>query len=459
MKKAYRILAILLCLSMLFALAACSAKQETTTEDQQPGETTTETTGTAEPSGDAPASEETPEEMTLSVAWWGGAARNERIEKTLDLYSELNPNVSFSTATNNFSDHYTAMATAAASSDLPDMWLLSASLWLNQFAGSNQLLDLTPYIESGALDVSQIPETILESGRANDGKIYAIGAGYSGPAMQYNKTALEAAGITVEDGMTIEDFCKKCAEIYEKTGLQTVINNPEMFIEYLLRADGKLLYDDGRLGADSPEDLLPYFELMERGRSEGWLIDYETWVSAGGDSAQQPIVTGATWNCMWNANQLPLVQGPCPDGVELDLITWPTSDLAKSNYMLANMVWGIGINTEHPDEAVALLNWWINSIDAQKIMLGEMGVPLNAEAAAAVTPELDESTKKVFNYELDVVVPESSKANPTGGNGAAEVRALIDELEEGMYYGSIGAEEAAERLFTEGNALMAAGKA
>lgn len=153
MKKAYRILAILLCLSMLFALAACSAKQENTTEDQKPDETATETTDTAEPSGDAPASEEAPEEMTLSVAWWGGAARNERIEKTLDLYSELNPNVSFSTATNNFSDHYTAMATAAASSDLPDMWLLSASLWLNQFAGSNQLLDLTPYIESGALDV------------------------------------------------------------------------------------------------------------------------------------------------------------------------------------------------------------------------------------------------------------------------------------------------------------------
>lgn len=100
MKKAYRILAILLCLSMLFALAACSAKQENTTEDQKPDETATETTDTAEPSGDAPASEEAPEEMTLSVAWWGGSARNERIEKTLDLYSELNPNVSFSTATN-----------------------------------------------------------------------------------------------------------------------------------------------------------------------------------------------------------------------------------------------------------------------------------------------------------------------------------------------------------------------
>lgn len=43
MKKAYRILAILLCLSMLFALAACSAKQENTTEDQKPDETATET--------------------------------------------------------------------------------------------------------------------------------------------------------------------------------------------------------------------------------------------------------------------------------------------------------------------------------------------------------------------------------------------------------------------------------
>lgn len=155
--------------------------------------------------------------------------------------------------------------------------------------------------------------------------------------------------------MDLEAFAQKCAEIYEKTGLTTVINNPEMFIEYLLRADGKLLYDDGRLGADSPEDLLPYFELMERGRSEGWLIDYETWVSSGGDSAQQPIVTGKSWNCMWNGNQLSLLQAPCPEGVELDIVTWPTNDLAKSNYMQSAMGWGIGINTEHPDEAVALL--------------------------------------------------------------------------------------------------------
>lgn len=162
---------------------------------------------------------------------------------------------------------------------------------------------------------------------------------------------------------------------------------------------------------------------------------------------------------MWNGNQLSLLQAPCPEGVELDIVTWPTNDLAKSNYMQSAMGWGIGINTEHPDEAVALLNWWVNSIDAQKIMLGEMGVPLNTDAAAAVTPELDETTAKFFNYEVNVVVPQSSEANPTGGNGAAEVRALIDELEEGMYYGSISAEDAAERLFTEGNAFMAAGKA
>lgn len=36
MKKAYRILAILLCLSMLFALAACSAKQEKRQKTRSP---------------------------------------------------------------------------------------------------------------------------------------------------------------------------------------------------------------------------------------------------------------------------------------------------------------------------------------------------------------------------------------------------------------------------------------
>ena len=60
------------------------------------------------------------------------------------------------------------------------------------------------------------------------------------------KRYLEEHGIEIKNGMTVDEFAAKCAEIYEKTGYKTIINNPESFIEYLLRADGKLLYDEGK---------------------------------------------------------------------------------------------------------------------------------------------------------------------------------------------------------------------
>lgn len=445
MKQLKKTTALLTSAALALSLAACGGGASSTASSTAVSSgASSEAASTAQ---DAP--------ITLSVAWWGGATRNERVEQTLALYTEQHPNVTFSTATNNFGDHQTAMSTAAASGDLPDMWLIQTQLWMGEYVSNGQLLDLTPYIESGALDASNISD--LESGRAADGGIYAIAAGLNTPGIQYNKTLLEENGIEIKNGMTVEEFGDKCNEIFQKTGVKTAINNPEAFIEYLLRADGKLLYDDGKLGAESPDDLRTYFDLMERGRNEGWLLDYETWVTAGGDSATQPVVTGDSWCAMWNSNQMAGLQDPCPEGVVLDMVTWPTSDLEASGYLAGAMGWVIPANVKDPDAAVALLNWWINTPEVQQIMCGEFGVPANSKCAESVIPMLSEANGRAFTYVLEEVVPHSSPKNPIGGTGATQVRNLIDELEEAMYYGSITAEQGAQRLFDEGNEAMSAG--
>lgn len=449
-------LALLMAGTMAVAsLAGCGSKTtpETTAA---PAATTSAAANTAAAATTAAPAAAAKENIELSVAWWGGATRNERIEKTLSMYSELNPHVSFSTATNNYSDHGTAMSTAAASGDLPDMWLIATQQWMGQYADSGQLLDLRPYIESGAIDTTNIPEANLESGRAADGGIYALAVGLNSPCIQYNKTLLDEYGIEIKNGMTVDEFAEKCAEIYEKTGKKTTIYNSEDVLQYLLRAEGKLLYDDGKLGADSPDDFMTYFNLMDRGRTEGWLLDYEAYVTAGGDTATQGIVTGSSWNNMWYTNQTAALQAPCPEGVVLDMVTWPTSNLDASQYTAGSMAWCIPANVENPDEAVALLNWWINTPEVQEVILGEMGMPINTKIAEQLIPLLGETDAKAFTFILEEVVPHSSPKNPIGGPGATEVRALIDELQEIMYYGSITPEEGAQRLFEEGNALMGA---
>ena len=197
------ITAMALACVMALGLAACGG--------------TSSSTGTSADSA-APASSTgtAAEPCDLVVAWWGSQGRNEKFQSALDLYAEQNPGVTIERQTNGFRDHLTALSAAAASNDMPDMAMLQGAYY-QQYVDGDLLVDLTPYVESGALDLSNVSEEILAA-TTIDGKLYGICAGMNAPSLIYNKTLLDEAGITIEDNMNLDQFAEKCAEIYEKTG-------------------------------------------------------------------------------------------------------------------------------------------------------------------------------------------------------------------------------------------------
>ena len=159
-------------------------------------------------------------ETHLNVAWWGNQTRNDRTQAVLDLYTAEN-GTTFDVTMNNFGDYWTTMATASAGGQLPDV-LQHSTTYIQQYVDNGLLLNLDPYIESGALDVSSIGESILNLGRINDG-IYGICVGTNGLACLYNKTVLDEAGLKINDLTTMDDFLALCKEVYEKTGYKTEI--------------------------------------------------------------------------------------------------------------------------------------------------------------------------------------------------------------------------------------------
>ena len=416
--KMKKITAMALACVMALGLAACGG--------------TSSSTGTSADSA-APASSTgtAAEPCDLVVAWWGSQGRNEKFQSALDLYAEQNPGVTIESQTNGFSDHLTALSAAAASNDMPDMAMLQGAYY-QQYVDGDLLVDLTPYVESGALDLSNVSEEILAA-TTIDGKLYGICAGMNAPSLIYNKTLLDEAGITIEDNMNLDQFAEKCAEIYEKTGYRSFISNPATMIEALVRGEGKILFETDKLGVESAEELQPYFALLERGREEGWLMDYS--LTVGLDATEeQPIIYGTTpetssWCSFFNSNQ-------------------------ESNYLREAMSWCIPNQGGNIDQAVALLNWWINSPEANEIIMAEPGVPASSEAAKAIEPNLSDIQKKIFTYINDVITPNCSPANPPAGAGSSEVTSLITDLEEKVYYGEITAEAAAQELFEEGNRIM-----
>ena len=161
------------------------------------------------------------EDTELSFAWWGNQTRNERTQQILDMYSEENEGITFTPIFTDWGDYWMKLATAAAGHTLPDIVQMDYS-YLKQYVSNDLLLDLTPYVESGVIDLSEADESIMNSARVGNG-IYAICNGINVPALMYNEDVLEEAGIGIKDHMTTEEFIDICRQVYEKTGYRTNI--------------------------------------------------------------------------------------------------------------------------------------------------------------------------------------------------------------------------------------------
>lgn len=397
--------------------------------------------------------------VELVVAWWGSQTRNEKFIAALDRYMELNPNVKIETQTNGFNDHMISLAASAASGTLPDV-SMSQSAYMAQYVDAGQLLDFTPYF-GNLFDRSNISDAVLDTAKFGDG-IYGITAGVNALALVYNKTLTDSLGITVKDYMTLDDFMDISREIYKKTGVKTAFAyNQAQYIEYLVRAEGYVLFGEDSLGVPSYEALLPYFEMIETGRNEGWLIDPSIIVGAGSSMSLDPLTVFTTpdtqsWMTVVNSNQLVSVAQDKPEGMELAITTRPTPDASKSLYLRQAMCWTVSANSKNIEESVKLVNWLTNSEEANAIIMAEPGVPASSTMTNYVAGLVGENEKKAMDFINDVVTPLATAPNPNAGAGASQIQdGLIPELDELVQYGELSAVDAAKRLFNEGNQMMA----
>ncbi|MGN8906140.1 ABC transporter substrate-binding protein [Bacillota bacterium HCP28S3_F12] len=449
--------ALLLAAAMTAAsLAGCgssSASGDTAADTTAAEAGTTETAESTEGSNSGSAN--------LVMAWWGNQTRNERTQKIIDLYSEQNPGVTIDGQFSEFNDYWQKLATAAAGHSMPDIVQMDYK-YLNQYVTNGLLVDLTPYIEDGTINTADCNQDVLNSGSVNGG-LYALCNGINSPALLYNKTLLDENGITVKDNMTLDEFIDVCKEVYEKTGYKTNLcyNQNEQWIEYFLRADDIVLYEDGKLGGDSYEPYADFFKLYEDGLKDGYVIDPSVFAERSiGSVEQDPLVYGSSpetmsWCAFAYSNQLTATVSAAPEGTEIGLTTWPSADPKKSDYLKPSQFFAISTDSKNPEEAAKILNFITNDVDCNNILLGERGIPLSSKTAEAIAPNLDETTQKVITFVNDVVSANSSQVNPPSTNGASEVNDLINKLQEQVCYGQLSAEDAGKQLFEQGNQIMA----
>jgi multiple sugar transport system substrate-binding protein len=393
----------------------------------------------------------------MRLTWWGNTVRDEQTLKVVELFQSKNPGVSIDTETTGWGGYWDKVNTQAASGSMADL-MQQDYAYIGQWASRNQLLDLTPYVQNGTLDVSKIPDSVLASGKI-DGKLYGVLAGTSAFCIVYDPAVLQKAEIPAIDSKTwtLKDFESIATRIYEKTGVRTLPFDPVDPInvfENLVRQTGLTLYsEDGKkLGFTDTAVLKEFWDIQLRLLDKGALVPASE-ALVQGSMEEDPLSQGKSWvKYLWNTQ---IAAAANAAGRPLDLLFYPRIEQYKrpGTFLKPSMFFSITAKAENPALAAKFLSFFINDPEANDIIRGERGVPASGTVRDYLTPKVDDNQKIAFAF-LSRAADYSSPVAPPDPGASGEVRALFRDTTVQVLNKTIGPGEGVTRFMTRANQIL-----
>jgi multiple sugar transport system substrate-binding protein len=329
----------------------------------------------------------------VQFAWWGAEARNQAILEVVAAFEEANPNVDILPQPTEFARHWDRVTVQAAANQVPCIPMMQTRYQV-RYENLGALLPLDDLIAEGKIDISSIPEELIEGHRNADGNLYTVPIGLWFETYQYNWTRLEPTGVgEPQDDWTYEDYIDWAREaraqlddnIYPLTLLGTSITQFQMYAQ----ARGEDLFAGAEPGF-SEETLADWYRLWQTASEERLAPDM-------GMSAEEPAGTQQTYTAQGitlsrtggdvTASELQAVLNEL-DGSVVQQAKSPngSNPLVSGSHTLA-----ISANCDNVDAAAAFIDFWLNDEPAAVNLQSQVGlVPseslLDAQAADPNSP-------------------------------------------------------------------------
>ncbi|GGF99907.1 ABC transporter substrate-binding protein [Paenibacillus abyssi] len=441
---------LIMAFTLVFTLAACGTNNNGgILTNNSGGAGTAEGTNSG---GDNTGGEK--EAVTLRMAWWGGQPRNDYTLEVIKMYEEKNPHVTIEPEYANWDDYWKKLAPQAAANELPDIIQMDLG-YITQYGTKNQLADLTPFLNNG-IDVSNIADTVVNGGKLGD-KLYGFNAGVNALQIHYDPEMLKKIGMdSIPDDWTWDDYkelAKKAGDagIFFDTG-----QKPEVFFSYYLRQNGQKLYsaDGTQLGYDNDQLFIDYFGMTQQAVLDGGspTPDFSAQIKGIEDD---PVVKEQGISVWQWSNQFIGLQQVANRPLEMHPLPGP--NVKEGMFLKPSMFWSVSENSNNKEEAVKFIDFFINDIEANKLIKGERGVPVSSVVKEALKPLLTPEQVKVFDF-ITWAEENSTQMDPPDPIGAAEVMNLFKTYDEQMKFNKITPEEAAKKFREEANAVLAKNK-
>ncbi|KAB8165247.1 extracellular solute-binding protein [Streptomyces sp. 3MP-14] len=393
----------------------------------------------------------------IRFSWWGSASRNDRTNAVADLFEAEHPGVEVKREAADFGNYFKRLNVQGAGRNMPCVTQLQART-LGDFTARDALLPLDPMIESGAIDVSHIPEAVLDTGRGEDGKLYMLPTGAAYDALMVNETLAEEAGVTLpEPGYDWDDyvtFLRDAAEGLPDGVPATALRGglPNYFIAYV-QGLGEQMFDGNQLGF-SRELLVEYWEMWEEIRAEGL-------TNSPAANAEEPpspeasyVASGDVLSDNRPGNALTPIQGTLDgqgEGQRMTSLPLPSGPAGQGNVLITS---GLSIprNCANLPTAAAFLDFWANDPRSGDTYASDNGAVTNTELLQRQLddPELPDLKKRELALYQRIVADDPSIVLYPPGYLAVFESAFTRAYED-VAFGNQTVPEAVDTFFAEAN--------
>lgn len=449
-----KIVASVLCSAMAVLMAGCGGGKETPTAN------TAQTTANHAASSTTSAGGTTGDEnVVIKMTWWGGQTRHDQTQAVCDLYTSQHPNVTFELSPSGWDGYFDKLSTQTASGSMPDIVQMDY-LYLTTYAKNDSLADLQEFIDNGTIDVSNIDENLLQTGSV-DGKMAALVLSTSLLNVGYNPDVLAEAGVAEPTSeWTWSDFATMCETVYSTTGKYGVsmdsVADTNIFHYWVRQHGGKLFSDDNKsLGYEDDQIFIDFVNMWNGLMSKEAMPDPDEYaqISTLGQEAG-PVVTGdAAAIFEWNnyASKVSSVND------KIKMITPPLSDSsdAKGLWMKPGMFFAVANTSKVKQEAAEFINWFINSEEANDILMAERGTPVSSAVRQHLIDGGNMGAQQVAMFEgITSAVQLCGETPAPDPAGISEVNEAFARAANSVYYGQTPVEKAAESFRKEANTIL-----
>ena len=389
----------------------------------------------------------------LSFTFWGPAFYQEFTADMVDAFLATDPGFEVSLQPSEWDGYWDKLATQVAGGTPPDVINMDGK-YIAEYSGRGVLADLEAL---DGLDLSGIDASDLDAGRV-DGVLTGLSTGSNAWVVVANPALFEQAGVELPDDTTwtwgdFHDIASRISESGVATGVTGGASYADLTI--FLRQKGEDLWAPEGMGCTA-ESLTEWFQLYLDLQESGATLAADAAVEdASATQEQQAFSTGRsamTWT--WT-NQLQSVR----DAVgSQDVVMLRPPSLAGSAsenglFKKATMFWSVAAGSKAPERAAALVDFLVNSPEAQAIQLLNRGVPSNPEAITAMGDALTETDRDVVDF-LEAIGPELAGAPAVQPMGTADSQNTFTRLLDEVRFGSLTPAEAAEQTLAEVNGMV-----